>query len=456
MLNHSRIILGLMIAAAIYIVARGPREQPGAVAAPVHFTRIEYWEKWTGDEELAMREIVNDFNNTVGRQKHIFVDYMSMSNIDQKTLIATSGGVPPDVAGLWHGTVLQFAALGALEPLENMAKSHGITADYYKPVYWNACNFEGHLYALLSTPGSVALFYNKRIFKENADKLRAAGLDPDRAPRTLEELDRYADALNVFVTDSHGHRHLQRAGYLPLEPGWYIYNTPLWFGVDLWDPVKKQFTLDDPRVLAAFNWIAGYSKRLGSDAIAEFATGQGGFNSPQNAFLTGSVVMEQQGPWLANFIHLLKPEMDNDWAAAPFPSAVGEENVTFCPFNALMIPKGSKHKEEAFEFIAFVNRQDVMEKLCSLHCTNSPLAKAYVSENFVRNHRNRYIQVFEDLASSPNAHAQMQNPIAPEVAAELLAVIQGVATLKRDPAPALKEVQVRLQKKYLEFMRRRE
>jgi len=232
MLNHSRIILGLMIAAAIYIVARGPREQPGAVAAPVHFTRIEYWEKWTGDEELAMREIVNDFNNTVGRQKHIFVDYMSMSNIDQKTLIATSGGVPPDVAGLWHGTVLQFAALGALEPLENMAKSHGITADYYKPVYWNACNFEGHLYALLSTPGSVALFYNKRIFKENADKLRAAGLDPDRAPRTLEELDRYADALNVFVTDSHGHRHLQRAGYLPLEQGWYIYNTPLWFGVD--------------------------------------------------------------------------------------------------------------------------------------------------------------------------------------------------------------------------------
>jgi ribonuclease D len=34
----------------------------------------------------------------------------------------------------------------------------------------------------------VALHYNTAIFQENAVKLRAAGLDPDRAPRTLDEL----------------------------------------------------------------------------------------------------------------------------------------------------------------------------------------------------------------------------------------------------------------------------
>ena len=62
---------------------------------------------------------------------------VSMSNIDQKTLVATAAGVPPDVAGLWDPDVVQFGTLGALEPLEDLAAAqHGITAGYYKPIYW--------------------------------------------------------------------------------------------------------------------------------------------------------------------------------------------------------------------------------------------------------------------------------------------------------------------------------
>ncbi|MDP9172846.1 MAG: extracellular solute-binding protein [Planctomycetota bacterium] len=452
---QSRIILFLMMGGALYILLLGPRSDPKLPTSRRSDVLIEYWEKWTGPEETQMREIVDDFNATIGSEKHIFVQYMSMSSIDQKTLIATSGGVPPDIAGLWHGTVLQFAALGALEPLEGMAAEHGITADYYKPVYWNACNYQGHLYALVSTPAAVALFYNRRIFRENGDKLRAAGLDPDRPPKTLAELDRYAAALDVFAVGADGRRHLQRAGYLPTDPNanWYIVNTPLWFGEDLWDPIKKRLTLTDPPVIKAFQWIQSFSKRLGADEVTAFSTSEGGFNSLNNSFIDGSLVMEQQGPWMANFIHEINPAMDHDWAAAPFPSAVpGLENVTFCPFDALMIPRGSKHKKEAFEFIAYVNRQDVMEKLCSMHCKNSPLAK--VSDAFIRNHRNPFIRVFEDLAASQNAHAQMQNPIAPEVKDELMPVIEGITALKRDPATALAETQRRLQLKYEDFMRR--
>ena len=47
-----------------------------------------------------------------------------------------------------------------------------------------------------------------------------------------------------------------------------------------------------------------------------------------------------------------------------FPSAAaGLTDVTYCGFDTLVIPKGSRHKKEAFAFIAFVNRQNVMEKL---------------------------------------------------------------------------------------------
>ena len=157
---------------------------------------VEYWEKWTGDESDSMKRIVNEFNRTTGQDKGIYVRYLSMSKIDQKTLAACAAGVPPDIAGLIQRQIVQFAALGVLDPLEDLARARGITADTYKPIYWKACNYDGHLWCLISTPGVVALHYNKAIFRDNAAAIRRAGLDPDRPPATLDELDRMAGVLD--------------------------------------------------------------------------------------------------------------------------------------------------------------------------------------------------------------------------------------------------------------------
>ena len=184
----------LIVLATSGLLAFGPRANE---SLPKDRVVIDYWEKWTGNEEAQMRVIVDDFNNTVGSEKGIYVRYVSSSTINQKTLVATAAGVPPDIAGLFDVNLVQFASMGALEPLEDMAREHGIAASYYKPVYWNGCNYNGHLWALISTPTVVALHYNTRIFHENASALRAAGLDPDRAPQTIDELDAYARVLTT-------------------------------------------------------------------------------------------------------------------------------------------------------------------------------------------------------------------------------------------------------------------
>jgi ABC-type glycerol-3-phosphate transport system substrate-binding protein len=445
----SRFILGVLVTAALVVLVFGPRPEPPLPLGRESDTIIHYWEKWNGAEGAAMQQIVDDFNGTVGKQKHIFVEMMSISDIDQKTLVATAGGVPPDVAGLWDPMVVQLGSLQALVPLEDLAAAKGITADYYLPVFWNACHFNGHLYALVSTPASIALIYNKKIFHDNADKLRAAGLDPDTYPKSIDELDRYSDVLTEFTTDSSGRRHVLRAGYLPMSPDydWYITSIPIWFGATEWDVQAQRFTLTDPGVIKAFQWIESFPKKFGKEAVSEFSTAQGGFNSAQNAFIAGKLAMQMQGPWMANFIHLLNPAMDHDWAAAPFPSDVpGLNNVTYCPFDTLMIPRGSHHVAEAFEFIAFVNTQAEMEKLCRLHCKNCPLA--HPSWDFLHDHPNPFISVFQNLAASPNAHVTMQCPIAPEAGAELTAIVQGVLALEIDPAAALENAQRRLQVEY--------
>jgi multiple sugar transport system substrate-binding protein len=139
------------------------------------------------------------------------------------------------------------------------------------------------------------------------------------------------------------------------------------------------------------------------------------------------------------------------WAVAPFPSANPNlKDVAYCGFDVLTIPRGAKHKKEAFEFIAYVNRQDVIEKLNKLHCKNSPLAK--VSEDFLNHHPNPYIRIFEQLARSPNAHSVPQIPIMPEVVDEMTALSQQISLLQVEPRAALAALQVRLQNEYEQFM----
>jgi multiple sugar transport system substrate-binding protein len=469
-----RIILSLLALAALAFLARGSRRADSA-PVPSDFVVIRYWEKWTGKEADQMKQIVDDFNATVGHQKKIFVQYLSMSSVDQKTLLATAAGVPPDVAGVWDNQVRQFAAMGALQCLDDMAAEHGLTRGYFKPVYYHGCCYEDRLYALPSTPGGVALHYNKRIFREKADKLRAAGLDPDRAPRTIEELDRYAAVLDTYDADG----HLISAGYLPQEPGWWLTLTPYWFGGRLYDPETRRVTFTEPQVIKAFTWVQGYTKRLGAQAIQQFRStlGRDNFDSPQSPFFTGAVAMEMEGPWKANYIAKLNPRMNNrqqlsedqlakltrdqrrdnsDWAAAPLPSiddSVGP--VGYGSMDVFVIPESGKHKKEAFEFIAFVNRQDEMEKLVSLHCKTSPLAK--MSGQYIANHPNPYIEVFEDLASRPNCRGLPEIAIWPEVSRELSNAIERICL---DPnlsvEQALADAQVRAQAAVDRFFQRQD
>jgi ABC-type glycerol-3-phosphate transport system substrate-binding protein len=451
-------LLGL--AAGVFLVLGSRQNKPDA---PPGFTMVEYWEKWNGPEFLGMKAIVDDFNNTVGWQKKIFVRYMSMSEIDRKTLMSVAAGVPPDIAGIWDQQVAQYAAIGAAEPLDDLAKAHGITRDYYLPVFWDGCSYKGHLYALVSTPGTVGLIYNKQIYEQCGEKLKAAGLDPERAPRTLEEFDRYSEILDERDADG----NIERAGFIPLQ-SWYVPHLGFWFGADIVDPATGRPELDSPEMIQAFTWIQGYAKRLGERALNDFKNSLGNFDSPQNPFLEGKEVMDQQGPWMANYIRNNKPEfsevlvpLDRQWelkdrrancvwGVAPFPSAVaGKELVSYNSFDGLMIPTGARHPKEAFEFIAYVNRQDVSEKLNTLHCKNCQLRQ--VSAGFLEHHPNPYIAIFQELAAGPNAHCVPVSPIWAEMYQELVDTSQAVSLEPVDAAEAMHRAQARMMARYDRF-----
>jgi multiple sugar transport system substrate-binding protein len=353
---------------------------------------LAYWEKWGSFEADACQKMVDTFNESQGE---IFVHYLRTSQVDRKAMLAAIGRDPPDVVGLWNANVVPFAEGGALMPLEGLMKESGLTRGFYIENYLKLGEFEGHIWCLPTSVMTMALFYNKEHFRNKAAELRAAGLDPDRAPETIEELDRYADVLNEFEPD--GSPRLM--GFLPTEPGWFNHTWGYYFGGKLIDPETGKITTDEPANIRAYTWIKHYAETYGREKLLRFRSGFGTFDSPYNAFIEGKVAMEVQGVWFPMFIRRHKPQME--FGVAPFPCAAGVPGPrSVMEQDVIGIPRHCKHPAEAWKFVLWVQREGIAI-LSRLQGKN--IAIRNPPAWFHQGHPNLELEVFERLALAPQS-----------------------------------------------------
>jgi multiple sugar transport system substrate-binding protein len=423
--SRALIALAVLVGAVLVVYGRPPE-----VTVPGR-TVITYWEKWTGFEGDAMRATVDAFNQS---QDEIFVKMLTVSQVDRKMLLATAGNDPPDVAGLWSGNVNVYADKGALLCLDDYCAEAGIGPEDYIPCYWELVQHRGHTWALPSTPASIALHWNKRLFRE-------AGLDPDRPPKTIEELDEYAAKLTKYNDDG----SIKQLGFIPAEPGWWNWGWGYFFGGRLWDGGSR-ITCASAENIRAYTWVRTYAEKYRVKQLQTFQSGFGNFSSPQNPFLSGVVAMELQGVWMHNFIDMYAPDLE--WGAAPFPYPADRPdlaNTTIVEEDVLVIPASARHPKEAFEFLKFVNSQPGMEQLCMGQRKLSPLAEQ--SEAFLRDHPHPYLSVFTDLAKSENAMVPPSFSLTQEYQSELTAAFDDIWLMRASPEEALTKVQERMQAK---------
>lgn len=396
-----------------------------------NITHVVYWEKWQDFERDAMKKVVDLYNSTEGAKKHIFVDFMPIAGIEDKTIVAASGGTPPDIAGLEAADVAAFSDNGAIVKLDDFCKKYGIKGSDYLPVYWNMSVYKGHIFALPTTPVTTALHYNRAEFK-------AAGFDPDKPPQTFEEMDAMADKMTI--KDDRG--VYTQFGFIPSDPGWWNWAWGYFFGGKLWNG-KDKITCNSPANIRAFEWLATFSKKYGPTQMNSFK-GSFNFSSAQNPFIDGREAMQLQGVWMYNFITKYNPKLD--WGAAVFPHPADRPdlaNMTIADSDNLVIPVGAKHPKEAFDFMAFVQRQPNMEMLCLGQRKFSPLAK--VSEGFIKNHPNPFIRFFIQEAHSKTAFSAPQMAIWNEFNKDMGTAFDEVTHLQKSPKEALEDVQERTQ-----------
>jgi len=312
---------------------------------------VEVWEPWgTISGTSPTRELIDGFAAAQDRIEVKTVYNPGMASGNQKFFLAVAAGAPPDVTFVDGTQVTEWAARGALEPIEDLVEEAGLGPDDFWEPCWKQCMYKGHIYAMtFCVDPNFAFAWNKDVFRE-------VGLDPERPPRTLSELDEYAE--KIFAFDKTG--RMTRIGFVPWWTGFInanaLYTWGWAFGGRFYDPETDRITCDDPKIVEALEWMLSYKDKYGITSINSLREGFG--TGAEDPFFTGLIGLSFAHT--STIINAKQYAPDLDYGLSPFPTPEPgmADQSTWVGGWCVGIPKGARHKREAFEFIKWLCTSD--------------------------------------------------------------------------------------------------
>lgn len=305
---------------------------------------IDFWFPWGGDFQKDFKQQVVDafekkYQNI--KVKMTFVETTGQTQASDKLLTAIAGGNPPDVALFDRFLIGSWASKGSLTDLTDMVQADGISPDDYYAGLWKEAVYQGKVYALPWGTDNRAMFYNKDLMKK-------AGLDPEKPPKTVEEL----DAMAEKIYEKGSNRKYTQIGFIPWMNQGFLYTQGWNFGGQ-WEK-NGELTPNDPQIVKALEWMAGYAKKYDIENLTSFSNALG--QTGMNPFWSGKVGFVYDGNWILNDLSRYKVEFK--WGVAPMPAPEGYEPVTWAGGWSYVIPKGVKRSKEAWEFVKFVAHKE--------------------------------------------------------------------------------------------------
>lgn len=233
--------------------------------------------------------------------------YGAADQVNARIMTAIAGNNAPDI--FWYGNMAagQFARTGKLVNIDEMLKKTGMDdSDVYKGL-WDCTLYNGERYAVPFAANNLAIYYNKKHFKE-------AGIKP-------EDIKTWDDLLEASkkLTNS------DRFGFqVPMGSGeWTVWTwmTFLWGanGEFMTVPKYDNVVFDSEAGISALQF---WHDLVHKHKVANFSEPGAGYKIDQ--FVAGNISMMINGPW--NYAQLEEAK-----------KTAGLE------YGALFIPKAGKH-----------------------------------------------------------------------------------------------------------------
>lgn len=390
---------------------------------------ITYWQYFYESKVKLMDELIKMFEqqNPGIKVEQVTFPYESYN---QKVAASIPAGEGPDVINLFYGWLPMYVKAGYLQELPpNEFNKAYFEKNYYKFVA-ESVDFNGKYYAAPTAVRTLALLWNKKLFRE-------AGLDPEKPPRTLDELTAYARKLSKYD----GQGNLVQAG-LAMQPTGQGHN---WirevlfrqFGNEPYSADYRKVTYADDKGIAAFRWY--------TDLIVKDKVGYPNFATDDvTAFRSGKAAMNIDGSFRIATLNAIK---DLEWGAAELPSHNGvKSNYASYWTHAIVAGVTGKKLEASVKFLKFITSPEVQELWLKNvgELPASPVLAAKYKDNQV------YAPFFNGLAY---AHASQFVDEAGQRTI-LVDAVDKVWLKKVDPAVALREAAAAEQKLIDDFWKK--
>jgi multiple sugar transport system substrate-binding protein len=330
---------------------------------------ITYWQYTFPAKVTEIKSLIQKFEAENPHIKVVAQDF-PYDQYNQKVAAAMHAGTGPDVMNLYYGWLPQYIKQGYLQPIPQDLMSTSDIEKHFVPMI-KASKINGKYYTLPTAVRSLALFYNKQMFKD-------AGLDPNSPPKTWDEL--IQDAKKMTKRDGNGKLQQEGFGWDVNGQGYHAFEEVMLrqWGVEPFsaDGKKVQWN-SSPEGLEAFKYWINMNKKekIGEPTFIE------GYNT---AFKAGKAGIIVDGSF---DIAATKEAAKFDWGVATLP--VKEEGGLKSNFGSYWtngIAKGvtGKKLEASKKFIKFLISEDTQKDWLK-NVGEIPAAASFASDDSINN-----------------------------------------------------------------------
>jgi multiple sugar transport system substrate-binding protein len=308
-------------------------------------TTIEYWQYHYPSKVKLIDKLIAEFEkeNPNIRVIHKTFPYASYQ---QKVATSFAAGVGPNIINLYYGWVPKYVKAGILQPLpEKDFPAKNIQQEFAPVLSVNEIN--GKYYTIPIAVRTLGLFWNKDLFKE-------LGMNPEKPPKTLEEL--LVLAKKGTVRNKRGDLLIEGITWQPTGQ-LHTWLRPVLFkqfGQEALSKDKRKVIFNTPKGLEAFEWIIDLTKKhkVGENRF---------YTDNAAAFTSGHAAMHIDASYFIGRVNAFAPDMD--YGVTELPTYKGKK-VTFASYwtNGITSDTKGKKLDASVKFLKFLTSTKVMKE----------------------------------------------------------------------------------------------
>ncbi|WP_324288255.1 sugar ABC transporter substrate-binding protein [Pseudoxanthomonas sp. SL93] len=301
----------------------------------------------------------------------------------EKLLTAFAGEALPDVSPIGNTWIPEFAALGALEPLDDeINATAGFDAGDYFPGVWDTGVVDGRTYA-------VPWYVETRLPFYRRDMLARAGID--KVPVSWDEWRTAMQAVKQQAGEGN------YAILLPLNE----FEPLLSLAVQQPEPLLRDGGRYGNFRSAGFRESLGFYKEMFDREWAPVVTNNQ-ISNVWDEFGKGFYSFYISGPWnIAKFKERLPASQQQDWMTMPLPGPDGP-GASLANGTSFVVFKDSPNKAAAWKLIAYLSTPQVQARFHALTGDLPPRRSPWLTPALANDpHARAFREQLERAVSTP-------------------------------------------------------